>query len=229
MPEALPHWLVGWAWLSVALGLIAAAAILLDILNGHRQHMTIMEVTWPVTGLYMGPIAMWTYWKFGRAQKIREREKPRNHSRKPFWQSVFISVTHCGGGCTLGDIISDNVIFLTGIMIAGSGLVTSYLLDFAAAYVLGIIFQYLPIREMGERDRKRALIRAIKADTLSLIAFEIGLFGWMAVVQKIIFVHAPQADNPVFWFMMQIGMLVGFITAYPANWWLVRKGIKHAM
>ena len=229
MPEARPLWLVACAWLSVASGLIAAVAILVDILNGHRQHMRIMEVTWPVTGLYMGPLAWWAYWKFGRATKPGERPASNEHSRKPFWQGVFVSVTHCGGGCTLGDIISDNLIFLVGIVIAGSSLFTSCLLDFAAAYVLGIIFQYLPIREMGETDRKRALIRAIKADTLSLIAFEIGLFGWMAVVQKIIFVHAPQPDNPVFWFMMQIGMVVGFITAYPANWWLVRKGIKHAM
>lgn len=229
MPEARSLWLVACAWLSVASGLITAVAILVDIFNDHRQHMRIMEVTWPVTGLYMGPLAWWAYRTFGRATKTGERQASNDHARKPFWQSVFVSVTHCGGGCTLGDILSDTLIFLAGIVIAGSSLFTSYLLDFAAAYVLGIIFQYLPIREMGETDRKRALIRAIKADTLSLIAFEMGLFGWMAVVQKILFVHAAQPDNPVFWFMMQIGMVVGFITAYPANWWLVREGIKHAM
>jgi Domain of unknown function (DUF4396) len=29
--------------------------------------------------------------------------------------------------------------------------------------------------------------------------------------------------------MMQIGMIVGFVTSYPANVWLIRKGIKEAM
>ena len=29
--------------------------------------------------------------------------------------------------------------------------------------------------------------------------------------------------------MMQIGMIVGFITAYPMNWWLVQVGIKEPM
>ncbi|MGL4269303.1 MAG: DUF4396 domain-containing protein [Plesiomonas sp.] len=24
-------------------------------------------------------------------------------------------------------------------------------------------------------------------------------------------------------------MIAGFFTAYPMNWWLVKKGIKHAM
>jgi len=35
--------------------------------------------------------------------------------------------------------------------------------------------------------------------------------------------------SPVFWFMMQIGMILGFFTSYPANWWLVKKGIKQGM
>jgi hypothetical protein len=31
------------------------------------------------------------------------------------------------------------------------------------------------------------------------------------------------------WFMMQIAMLVGFLTSYLANWWLVRSGVKEKM
>ncbi|MGC1133656.1 MAG: DUF4396 domain-containing protein [Nitrososphaeraceae archaeon] len=40
--------------------------------------------------------------------------------------------------------------------------------------------------------------------------------------------HANPTE-PVFWFMMQIGMTIGFFTSYPANIWLVKKGIKHGM
>lgn len=29
--------------------------------------------------------------------------------------------------------------------------------------------------------------------------------------------------------MMQIAMFAGFLTAYPANWWLLKKGLKEAM
>src|SRR5690348_17138737 len=32
-----------------------------------------------------------------------------------------------------------------------------------------------------------------------------------------------------FWFMMQIAMLCGFVTSYPVNWWLIRRGIKEKM
>jgi preprotein translocase subunit SecD len=33
----------------------------------------------------------------------------------------------------------------------------------------------------------------------------------------------------VFWFMMQIGLIFGFVTTYPANWLLVKWGVKSAM
>jgi Domain of unknown function (DUF4396) len=29
--------------------------------------------------------------------------------------------------------------------------------------------------------------------------------------------------------MMQIAMVAGFVTAYPANWWLIRAGVKERM
>ena len=36
-------------------------------------------------------------------------------------------------------------------------------------------------------------------------------------------------DHAAFWFLMQIGMILGFATSYPVNWWLIKKGIKEAM
>jgi hypothetical protein len=36
-------------------------------------------------------------------------------------------------------------------------------------------------------------------------------------------------DSAAFWFMMQIGMLIGFAATYPVNWWLIRRGIKDIM
>jgi len=33
----------------------------------------------------------------------------------------------------------------------------------------------------------------------------------------------------VFRFAMQWAMLAGFATAFPMNWWLVRRGIKERM
>src|SRR5262249_4475819 len=34
---------------------------------------------------------------------------------------------------------------------------------------------------------------------------------------------------PAFWFVMSMGLLAGFILAYPMNWWLVTYHLKHGM
>lgn len=69
-----------------------------------------------------------------------------------------------------------------------------------------------------------ALKQALKADALSLTAWQIGMYGWMAIVVFAIFGHELPKGSPIFWWMMQIAMLAGFATSYPVNWWLLRRG-----
>ena len=35
-------------------------------------------------------------------------------------------------------------------------------------------------------------------------------------------------NEPAYWFLMQIGMIAGFFTAYPMAVWLIGEGIKEA-
>jgi len=51
------------AWVSIAAAILSALWIALDILRGHRQKMWIMDVVWPVTGLWAGPLGLWAYYK----------------------------------------------------------------------------------------------------------------------------------------------------------------------
>jgi Domain of unknown function (DUF4396) len=97
------------------------------------------------------------------------------------------------------------------------------------AYILGIAFQYFAIAPMRGDWGRRSLIAAVQADTLSLTAFEIGLFGWMAITQMVLFQPSLEANQWTFWFMMQIGMVLGYLTAFPVNWWLIARGIKERM
>ena len=54
------------------------------------------------------------------------------------------------------------------------------------------------------------------------------MYGWMAIAVFLL-VGPMSPDQPVFWLMIQLSMLCGFITPYPLNWWLMRTGIKNAM
>ena len=152
-------------------------------------------------------------------------------SAKPWWVTMAIEVSHCGAGCTLGDVIAEFEIFGLGITIAGSALGAEYVGDYALALVFGIMFQYFaiaPIRGLGVKD---GLIAAAKADFISLSVFELELFGWMAVMSFVLFPapHQLMPSSAAFWLLMQVGMIIGFLTSWPANVWLINRGIKVAM
>ncbi len=54
---------------------------------------------------------------------------------------------------------------------------------------------------------------ALKADTVSLIAFEVGMFLWMALSIEVLFRPRLEPSSAAYWFMMQIAMFVDFLTA----------------
>ena len=139
------------------------------------------------------------------------------------------ATTHCEAGCTLGDVIAEWVVFGLGVTLAGRALWPEYIGDFALAYLLGIVFQFFAIVPMRHLTVGAGIREAVKADTLSLTAFEVGLFAWMALMAFVIFQPAMHPDSVVYWFMMQIGMIIGFATSYPMNWVLVRRGVKEGM
>jgi hypothetical protein len=166
----------------------------------------------------------------GDAAGRHDPESPAGRYR-PRWVMMATEVSHCGAGCSLGDVISEFVIFAAALTIAGLTLGAEYLGDYVLALILGIIFQYFaiaPMRGLGLRD---GLIAATKADFISLTAFEIGLFGWMAIMTFVLFPapHNLMPNAAAFWLLMQVGMMIGFFTSWPANVWLIKRGIKVPM
>ena len=56
------------------------------------------------------------------------------------------------------------------------------------------------------------------------------LMGGM-IVMATAFAGNPDAHDPtrLFWFHMSMSLMVGFVVAYPMNWWLVANHLKHGM
>jgi hypothetical protein len=226
-----PTWLTVIAWVSLAFAFLTAAAVLHDIYGrGYRQKMPIMEAVWPVTALYLGPLAWWCYRRWGRLNSPRHQSRTGAEPDYGEPVSVGIGVSHCGAGCTLGDIIGAWIVFGAAWELAGLALPVEYIADFTLAFALGIAFQYFSIAPMRGLGLRAGIIAALKADTLSLTAFEVGLFGWMALIQLVLFTGPHlKPDHAAYWLLMQVGMVLGFATAYPVNLWLIRRGIKEAM
>ena len=269
------------ATVSLVLAVLCSLWLLIDVIR-HPQHMAIMNVVWPLTALYAGPLAVLIYYWFGRMNvhdmthedhknhdEHNMHQDHTNHSqhemhgehqmhghseqhadampsmdhhamssmpKKPFWQSVVVGGTHCGSGCTVGDIIAEGGLhFLvpTVINLSGASLVFfAWGVDYVLALLFGVAFQYFSIVPMRHLGIKEGLVTAFKVDSLSLTFWQIGMYGWMGLCLFGIFglESAEMAKtSPIFWFMMQIAMLCGFVTSFPINWWLIRAGIKETM
>ncbi len=230
------------AWISLGIAFICAIVIAADQLR-HPQKMWIMNIVWPVTALYFSVFAVWAYFRQGRRmskasmqdmskEQMEEHKKQQKEQarRNPSWSQTALSDSHCGAGCTLADIVTEFAVFGLGVTFLGMELYATYLWDFIAAWSLGVVFQYFTIKPMHNLSVPGGIWAAIKADTLSILTFQIGMYGWMALVY---FKFFPQphlhANEPGYWLMMQIAMICGFVTALPINWLLVKIGWKEAM
>lgn len=231
----MPSWLHDLAIFSLITAGICAVIIALDILTKHPQNMWIMTLVWPITALWSGP-RLYAYYKVGRlstkkrVQRAKERGEEPPNKKKPFWQSVGVGATHCGSGCTLADICAEWFAFFVPVVIFGSHVFGTWVLDYIVALIFGIAFQYFTIKPMRGLSMVDGLKEAVKADILSLTAWQVGMYGWMAIALFVLF--SPETlkpTTPVFWLMMQIGMTFGFLTSYPVNWWLLKQKIKEVM
>ena len=242
--SAIPVWLHLLSIISLTLGFICCAVIAIDEIRD-PQHMWIMNLVWPIVALFASLIAFWGYYRFGKssaASRMGSHHSGHGHgSDTPFAVKVGKGASHCGAGCTIGDIIAEPLVALFPAITVwfGYGVLFSqkifavWVLDFILAFAIGIAFQYFAIKPMRGLSVREGLKEAVKADALSLTSWQVGMYGFMAIAHFWLFAHVLGVELSSgmveFWFMMQIAMLCGFATAYPVNWWLIRVGIKEAM
>ncbi|KAK5562177.1 hypothetical protein LTR43_012228 [Exophiala xenobiotica] len=292
--------LVVISWISLGIAVLASLWLTFDIVyrRGWGSMMAIMIPVYIINALYLWPITVWTYVKYGRPEvpkKVKRfgdeaqagEEDPLLHSHhrmgpsegntgaerrsngsgtytddhtghqsanmtnehdghapedsgaahqhhhnmgadRPIFATVTIATCHCGAGCVLGDIVGEWLVDALGLTIGRSMLFAAFVVDFVLALAFGIVFQYFSIAPMAGDYGWKTIVRSVKADFLSLTFFEIGLFGWMAIFDLLIFDQKLGMNTGTYWFMMQIGMFFGHWTGFPINWWLINEGIKEA-
>src|ERR1700724_4116500 len=95
-------WLEAVSWISIILGFVTAGIISIDLV-AHPQKMRIMDIVWPVTGLYFPLIGLWFYHAMGRPMAANapamKGEQPYWKGEQPYWKQTFLSATHCGSRC----------------------------------------------------------------------------------------------------------------------------------
>lgn len=217
-----PTWLLMLSWAALVVGLASATLVLVDeFVRGYRQPVRLLEPIWAVTALYLGPAALVTYRRWGRPQSRRWRERYGNPPKVSRNGAVAIHLYHCGAHCTLGAFIGTVIVFAVGIKIAGDRSWPESIGDYVGAVAVGFSFRYI------DELRVRAAIRTfVRADLLPVSAFEFALFVVLSSVDHLALREAFAPNNPVFWFILQMGLVIGFFAAWPASSWVIRRGVR---
>lgn len=116
---SIPGWLTPVSWFFVALAALLAGVILVDIaFRGYRQPVGAMSAIWPMTALYLGPLAVWAYYRWGRPSSPKwQGEHPKTPQK--ISAAALTGATPGGAASTIGHFIGVPLILLTGITIAG--------------------------------------------------------------------------------------------------------------
>lgn len=242
----------------VVLGIIGALIVIADIRNGHRQKMPIMEVVWPLTALWGSWIGVLAYFRFSRQHRKSVTDELMNMDMRPqaaapippkdmpaighkkgmpdmmgtpstLWRGVLLSALHCGAGCALADLLCEIFFIFAPVTIAGSTIAGLWTMEYILALIIGVWFQYAAMQQMRRGPAGTTVKRALKADFLSLTAWQAGMYGWMALTLFVFFPGGLGRDTWTFWFTMQLAMFAGLAVSFPVNRWLILTGVKHAM
>ena len=162
-------------------------------------------------------------------------------STEPKWISIATGTSHCGAGCAIGDVFAEFGVALIPVAAVAVGkgtfferdMYAAWIWDFVFAFAIGIALQYFALAPMRKQPRRKTLRDAIKADTASIVSWQVGMYGLMALIQLVLFTHAFGGTASVFtaefWFAMQWAMIAGFAVAFPVNALLIKRGVKEAM
>ena len=139
-------------------------------------------------------------------------------------RKVIGSVNHCVGGDGLGIVTA---------MVLARAWSFSFWQEFWFEYAVGFafgwfIFQYKAMRGMAS-SAGEALWMAGRAEFFSMMTVMGGMGLVMAVVTPLVVGQQPHASTAAFWGFAALGLLAGWVTTLPMNYWLVTIGWKHGM
>ena len=151
---------------------------------------------------------------------------PRLHERyvAARWRQTLGSTMHCVAGDGVG--ILAGAVLASVLGLAGPAeVIVEYVLGFAFGWM---IFQALFMREMAGGSYSRSLTGTFIPELLSMNLLMAGMVPTVMALRRQI-ASGTDPMTPAFWFVMSIALLVGFVIAYPMNWWLVANHLKHGM
>lgn len=133
---------------------------------------------------------------------------------------ALAATVHCLTGCATGEVLG----LVIGTLLGWQNTPT-IVLAVALAFAFGYAFTMYPLLSAGLSFVKSIKL-ALASDTVSIAIMELVDNGIMLFVPGAM--DAP-LDSSLFWVTLIVALLIAGIAAYPANRWLIGRGMGHAV
>lgn len=178
----------------------------------------VQKLAWILVVAYTGPVGCFLYLMTCRRPFPGGHDEFTNKS----WKQAINSEMHCLAGDATGIVVAASIVPVFHLTNGWDSIV-----EYVAGFLCGLfIFQALMMRGMYDGNYWKAVGKTFFAETMSMNCVMAGMLPTMIVLASI----WPGSTEPAaaeFWFRMSIASIVGLLTAYPVNYWLVARHLKH--
>ncbi|MFF9565650.1 DUF4396 domain-containing protein [Leifsonia sp. NPDC014704] len=182
---------------------------------------TVMKWGFILVTLYLGPIGLLLY------VLVDKEPHPGEHEEftKPLWKQGVGSTIHCVAGDATGIIAAAAITAVLGLPM-WLDLIIEYLAGFAFGL---LIFQSLFMKSLMGGTYLQNVRSTFLPEFISMNFMMAGMAPVMTLLMMGTDMRAMEPTELLFWGVMSVGVAAGFAFAYPANVWLVYKGLKHGL
>ncbi|TIQ47360.1 DUF4396 domain-containing protein [Mesorhizobium sp.] len=214
--QPIDYFLVAWF-------VLAAVSTLYVGFDQYRNNPEPVVMKWGfiLVTLYMGPLGLLLY-------VLADKEpRPGEHEAftRPLWKQGAGSTIHCVAGDATGIIFAAVVTATLGLPM-WLDLIVEYLAGFAFGL---FIFQSLFMKSMMGGSYWENVKKSFLPEFISLNFMMAGMAPVMSFLMMGRDMRAMEPTELLFWGVMSLGVIAGFTLAYPANVWLVARGLKHGL
>ncbi|WP_027165657.1 DUF4396 domain-containing protein [Mesorhizobium sp. WSM3224] len=214
--QPIDYFLVAWF-------VLALASTLYVGLDQYRNNPEPVVMKWGfiLVTLYMGPLGLLLY-------VLADKEpRPGEHEvfTRPLWKQGVGSTIHCVAGDATGIILAAVVTATLGLPM-WLDLIVEYLAGFAFGL---FIFQSLFMKSMMGGSYWENVKKSFLPEFISMNFMMAGMAPVMSFLMMGRDMRAMEPTELLFWGVMSLGVIAGFVLAYPANVWLVAHGLKHGL
>ena len=202
---------------------LAAASTIYVAWDQYRNNPepTVMKWGFILVTLYMGPLGVLLY-------VLADKEpRPGEHEDfiKPLWKQGVGSTIHCVAGDATGIILAAAVTAKLGLPMW-----LDLIVEYATGFAFGLfIFQSLFMKSMMGGTYWQNVRKTFLPELISMNFMMAGMAPAMSFLMMGRDMRAMEPSELLFWGVMSLGVMVGFVTAYPANVWMVHGGLKHGL